>query len=140
MADLNKLLQDYVNLDYKDILALAKKNLAKVHHYFCSVMKDGNGAAAGLAFMGACLASDGHFNDLEYRLMNDLFGGGASYESLRNLAQTSFNQESLDLADAIYDNCPSDLRGSLLGLALCILAVDEHITKEETAFVHKLLN
>lgn len=28
MADLNKLLQDYVNLDYKDILALAKRKEA----------------------------------------------------------------------------------------------------------------
>ena len=138
MANFQKVLEKYINLTYPDLLELAKKNISKLYPYFCSIAKDGDGI--GLMFMGGCLASSGEFSYLEKKLMRNLFGDAINLFTRRAVAKDSNKQEYIDIANIVYNNCPSDLIDSLRSLALCFLAVDEHNDYEKNAFVHKLLN
>ena len=142
MDDLHTLLQNIVNADYHELLYCARECLNDVQEYFNSVGRqiDATGAHIGLAVFGTCLAADGKFTDLEYRFVNDLFGGGVDYSDALALVRSNSDDDSVDFVKAVVDNCPSSIRGSLLTLCACFLAVDERISKEETTFIRYLLS
>jgi hypothetical protein len=50
------------------------------------------------------------------------------------------NEEGQELVDKIFDACGTELKTELLSFCLCFMAVDETISREETAFVKRLLD
>ena len=141
VVKLQKILQKYSNLIYSDLLTLAKKNFNNLYHYFCSISENGDGIMVGLIFMGGCLASGRReFSYLERELMYDLFSNSnITLSFFREVAENRYSQEFLSHAVTICDYCPGKLKKSLRTLALCILAVDKHTFKEDTALIHKIL-
>ena len=59
---------------------------------------------------------------------------------LRDMLQRYVNFDDNDLLEpaAHYDDCPREYRNDFMQFCICVLAVDEHITKEETAFVSRM--
>lgn len=141
MAELRDILQRYVNFDYNDLLKLAARSLATIHPYLEeSARRVGNGVTAsqlGICVLGTCLAVDGSLTDLECRFVSDLFDG-VSRDQVRAIAQNYADDESRQIVDGLYDNCPREYRNDFMQFCICVLAVDEHITREETAFVRRL--
>ena len=50
-----------------------------------------------------------------------------------------YNEEIFDLVDQMIDACGQDLKNALVIFCLCFAAVDETITREEGAYIAKLL-
>lgn len=140
MASFQEILQKYVNLDYEELVTLAKKNLAKVMPYFNSIAKDRKGVLICITFISACLAADGELSSLEIRFVNDVTNSQLTREELFNIAQKFINGGAFDLADEVYDACPAEVRNDLLSFCLCFCAVDETISANEVAFIKRLLD
>lgn len=139
MATFNEIKQRYVNLSYSQLLGIARENLSKLMPMFNTVADDGKGIKFLLVFFGACFSADGKFTELEYRFMSDLTSVG-DYDTLKGIVQASYNNNSAELADKIYDVCPASLKPELLSLCLCLVSIDETITKEENAFLQRLVD
>ena len=135
-----QLLKDYVNAPYDVLLAVAQDSLCKVMPYFNSAANDGNGAALVLPFICVTLAVDGKFTDLEYKFMGDLVGGhDASYDDLKNIVQQYYSAEWIEAIDKVVDACPAEINNALISFCLAFAAVDETISREENAFIAKLI-
>ena len=137
-ADLNELLQNYVNLDYEDILSIANTSLAEIMPVFNELADDGNGAKFVLPFICTSLAVDGKLSKLEYKFICDLIGD-MDYDTVLSNVQEYYSDSAVEFVDNVCDACPDDLKTSLLTFCLAFLAVDETISREEVAFVKRLL-
>ena len=105
-------MQDYVNAPYDVLLAVANDSLAKVMPVFNEIAEDGNGASIVLPFICTALAVDGKFSELEYKFIKDLLEIDQSYDYFKS---------------------------ALLSFCLAFVSVDEKISKEENAFIAKLM-
>lgn len=135
----NQLLQEYVNAPYDVLLAVATEALNKVMPVFSEIAEDGNGASIVLPFICTTLAVDGKFTELEYKFIKDVTGLELSYDELRNLVQQFYSAEWINAVDNLIDNCPNEVKQSLLSFCLAFVSVDEHISREENAFIAKLM-
>jgi len=135
----SKLLQDYVNAPYDVLLAVANDSLAKIMPVFNELAEDGNGAGFVLPFICTALAVDGKFSELEYKFVKDLLGIDQSYDYFKNVVQSYYTGEWLQLVDGLIDSCPEELKNALLSFCLAFVAVDEKISREENAYIAKLM-
>ena len=135
----DKLLQDFVNAPYDVLLAVANDSLEKIMPVFNEIAEDGNGAKVVLPFICTALAVDNKFSELEYKFLKDLLGIDKSYDYFKNVVQNYHSAEWIKAVDGLIDSCPDDLRNSLLSFCLAFVSVDEKISKEENAFIAKLM-
>lgn len=135
----NNLLQNIVNEPYENLLNIAQNALTDILPFFNSIAKDGNGGSYVIPFICTALAADGSFTELEHRLANDLVGSSISYDDFKDMVQEYYTDEWFDLVDKVADVCPTDLKSTLILFCLAFVAVDERISKEENAFIAKLL-
>ena len=135
----DKLLQDIVNESYETLIDLGRKALCKVMPFFNSIAKDGNGAAYVFPFICTALAADGNLTSLEHRFANDLVEASVPYDEFKEMVQEYYSDEWFELVDKVADACPTDLKSDLILFCLTFVAVDERISREENAFIAKLL-
>ncbi len=139
MADLNQILQSMVNEDYDTLVGMAKSAIAELNPIFSEVAEDGNGASAIVALFATSLAVDGKLTELEYKFVCDVLDGEFTYEQVKELVEMHYSEEMIELVNGLADSCPKDLKSKLVVLCCTFLAVDESISRDEVAFVVKLL-
>lgn len=134
---LNEVLQDYVNLSYGELLSVAAHAAKTVIPFFNSAVEDGDGAIFTISFIGVSLASDGQLTSLEKKFVCDLFNvDGATVDGIFK----SINSEIIRIVHEVFDSIPTDeVKAALLSFCACFLAVDERVTREEFAFLQKLI-
>ena len=138
MATLNELLQDYVNKSYDELLTLARNSVEEI---VCRLSKDGDTeipAKVCYFLTMACIGADGKLSDLEQRFYRDLLGVNTTYQDLSHNALDG-NDELRALADQMFDASSLELKAPILSFCLCFLAVDETISRDEIAFINRLL-
>ena len=136
MATLNELLQDFVNRDYEELVAIGKIAFAKVHPVLCKIDAENNGYFLMTNVLLSAIGADGKLTDLESKWLKDVAGlDDNAIDTLLKL----YNTKTEDVTDALFDNAPETLRADLLMLVLSIMAVDEKIAYQETAFLAKLM-
>ena len=133
-----QLMQNYVNAPYSVLLSVARESLNKVMPVFNRLADDGNGASIVLPFICTSLAVDGKLSKIEYKFVCDLIGD-MDYDVVLSNVQEHYSDSSVELVDNMCDACPDDLKTSLLAFCLAFLAVDETISREEVAFIKRLL-
>ncbi len=134
-----QLMQNYVNAPYSVLLSVAVESLNKVMPVFNEIADDGNGASVVLPFICTALAVDGRFSELEYKFVKDVTGLTYSYEDFKNVIQNFYSDEWIAATDKLVDACPDEIKNSLISFCLAFVAVDETITREENAFVYRLI-
>ena len=140
MASFNEILQDYVNKSYDELLFFAQQSFSEVAPSLSNVFGGSEGAAkAMMVIVSACLGADGKLTMLEAKFLNDLLGVDDDYESTMQMVAAFGDDESRDLTDQLADALPADKKAALVAFCLCFLAVDETITRDEVAFVYKLM-
>ena len=140
MATFNEIMQDYVNLPYSDLLNIAKTSLVELMDALeKNVDKQDTRANAVLILISACIGVDGRFSELEYKFVCDILGQQHDYNGLKNMIAGLGNSEGRDVIDEFLDSC-TEIKKPALAFCLCFLAVDETITREEVAFLNKLLD
>ncbi len=135
MADFNQMMQDIVNKDYDELVAFGKIALGKIMPILKAVDTDHDGMFALTSVVLASVGADGTLTALENKWLKDVMG--LQDETIDNMIKL-YSSKMEDLTDALFDNAPQEFKGDLMMFVLSILAVDEKISKEETAFVKKL--
>ena len=139
MATLNQLIQKYVDMPYEKLLDLAKFSLAQ----FLStvVLKAGSGGASKVCAImtAACLGADGVLSPLEHKFFNDLLDSDDSYEENLEFVRALGSDEARELVDNLVDSMSAEDKAAAVSFCLCFLAVDETITRDEVAFINRLI-
>ena len=140
MANFNELLQNYVDKSYGELLGIAQLSFKDFAPCLSDMFDGSEGAAKALmVIVSSCLGTDGKITALENKFLNELMGTDSDYETTLAMATVFGDAEGRELTDKLADVLPDDKKAALLSFCLCFLAVDETITRDEVAFVYKLM-
>ncbi|MBP3371093.1 MAG: hypothetical protein J6L88_01045 [Clostridia bacterium] len=137
MSALNDILQKIVNQDYPDLVKLAKTSAANLLPVCKQVDPDNKGALMLSAIMLAAIGADGKLTALEQRFLGDVLDMSPSQIDRYTDLYTGNEEELVDkLADAVN----SSLKADIVMLVASICAIDETISRDETALIRKLID
>ena len=137
MSALNDILQKIVNQDYPDLVKLAKTSAANLLPVCKQVDPDNNVALMLSAIMLAAIGADGKLTALEQRFLGDVLDMSPSQIDRYTDLYTGNEEELVDkLADAVN----SSLKADIVMLVASICAIDETISRDETALIRKLID
>ena len=142
MADFNQLLQNYVNQPYEELLGLARYSLAQASDEISDFFS-GNDELHAKAYMvitAACLGADSKLTTLEYNFLKDLLDMDVSYDDMKSMIEALYGDEAMELTDQLADSLSNDAKSALISFCICLLAVDETISREEVDFIAKLMS
>ena len=140
MATFNEIMQDYVNLPYPNLLSIANESLGNlVDALSDNDADDDMKAKVVMMLTAASFGVDGRLSKLEHRFICDILEQENDYEEFSEFVMSLGDSESRDIIDELLDTCP-DMKSHALAFCLCLLAVDETITREEVAFIKKLID
>ena len=135
----NEFLQEFVNKPYEELVSIANAALEVIVDGFNKIGAESKPSDFILPFIATTLASDGKYTQLEHNFLNSVLEADLTYEEGKNYVQVYYNEEVLNLVDQMIDACGEDLKNSLIIFCLCFAAVDETVTREESAYLAKLL-
>ena len=139
MSAFQDLLQKYVDMPYDELLETANQNMA----YFIGDIKQKFGPQDGPGFVavliGVCLGSDAKLTELENKFLNDVSGAKNSYAENLKFVQEASTEVARKLVEDIVRSLPQKTRAAVCSFCLCFYAVDETVSKEEIAFLERLL-
>lgn len=136
----NDLLQDFVNKSFEELVELANDALKAIFTAMQKLSLENEPSEYILPFIASTLAVDGKYTQLEHKFLNSVLESDISYETAKEYMQAHYNDEIFDLVDQMIDACGDDLKNSFVIFCLCFAAVDETITREEGAYIAKLLS
>ena len=137
MATFEELLQHYVNLDYEDLLATAKKAIVELIPVCKEVDKDNDGFMMLTSIMLTAIGADGVLTNLERTFLKDALG--VDDDTVSKFIKL-YDRRMVELVDQFADKISHEVKVNVLTLVLCIASVDEKISREETAILRKLLD
>ena len=135
----NDLLQDFVDKPYEELVSIANGALEVIVDGFSKINTESKPSDFIIPFIATTLASDGKYTQLEHNFLNAVLETDISYDDSKHFVQSYYNEEIFDLVDQMIDACGQDLKNALVIFCLCFAAVDETITREEGAYIAKLL-
>lgn len=138
---LTDLLQKYVDLDYEELLTLARKDLGILYPVFTKIADDNKDLAIGmlLEFLSTALGADNQLSELECKFMCDLLE--LEPDEVAEMVKDSSNEDSRQIVDMVFDAIDDpELKAAMMELVVCCVSIDEHINPDEIAFILRLLN
>ena len=136
MATFNELMQKYVNADYSTLVVLAQKAMSNLLPVCKRVDADNDGFMMLSSLVLSAIGADGTLTALERQFLRDVMG--LSDENISKYIKM-YSSKMAELADHFADNMSTDIKADTAMLIICICACDEKISREETAFIRKLL-
>lgn len=137
MSSFNELMQKYVNEDYSTLVSLAKQALNELLPVCKKVDADHDGFFMVTSIVLSAIAADGYLTALEKKMLKDVLG--LSDDSIQKMISL-YDSRMVELVDKFADGINDDVKAHVMILVTAVAAVDEKISKEETAFIRKLLN
>ena len=136
MATFNELMQKYVNEDYSTLVAFSQKALANLIPVCKKVDPDNDGFMMVSSLVLSAIGADGTLTALERKFLGDVLG--LSDENISKYIKM-YNSRMADLVDHFAASLTTHIKADTAMLIICICACDEKISREETAFIRKLL-
>lgn len=132
----NELMQDFVNTDYSKLVAMAGQAMANLIPVCKQVDPDNDGFMMLSSIVLAAVGADGKLSGMEKQFLCDVMGlDGATVDKYIGM----YNANMPELVDRFVDTLGGDIKNNAVMLVCCIAACDETISREETAFIRKLL-
>lgn len=136
MATIEQMMQDFVNKDYEELVALgsiAVKNLLPV----CKkVDEEHDGFMMLSAIVLSAIGADGKLSALEVRFLGDVMG--LDEDAVANFIKL-YDSRYEELVDQFADALSAEVKADVVMLVMSIAACDEKISREENAFIQKIL-
>lgn len=136
MATFNELMQKMVNEDYDTLVKFGQASLAKLLPICKLVDKDNDGMFLAVSLVLSAIAADGVLTGLEKRFLADALG--MDNDTIQKFISL-YDSRMVELVDKFADGINDDVKVDVLMLITAVAAVDEKISKEETAFIKKLM-
>lgn len=137
MATFNELMQKYVNSDYETLVKLAQQALINVLPACKAVDPDNDGLFMATSIILAAIGADGVLTGLEKKMLSDALG--QDDETIQKFIKL-YDSRMADLVDKFADALKDDLKADVCMLVTAVAAVDEKISREETALIRKILD
>ncbi len=137
MATFNELMQKYVNSDYETLVHLAQSALSSLLPACKAVDKDHDGLFMATSIILTAIAADGYLTGLEKKFLGDALG--QSEETIQKFISL-YDSRMVDMVDAFADKINDDIKADVMMLITAVCAVDEKISREETALIRKILD
>ena len=134
----NETLQEYVNLPYEKLLEFAKISMGKIASDMDRILGENVGKAYSI-ITAACFGVDAKLTELECKFLNDLLDANWSMQEIHEQLSGYDQQQIQNFTDAVVDNLTGESKTALVMFCMSMLAVDETITRDEAAFIAKLL-
>lgn len=135
MTTFNELMQKYVNTDYPVLLDLAREAIRRLTPACKQVDPEHNGYYMLASIILSAVGRDGVLSGLEKKLLME--STGITDTEVSKLLKM-YDPQMPDLVNHFCDNMGDDLKADTIMLVTIFCAVDEKISKEETAFIKKL--
>lgn len=134
--DFGALMQEFVNKDYDELLALAKQAVTRVLPVCKTVDEQNNGIGALTAILLSAVAADGKLTRLEAQFLGDITGlDAAGVDKLTDM----YTGKMVELTDLLADKFSQETKADIMVLVTCLAACDETISREETAFLRQIM-
>jgi len=135
MTTFNELMQKYVNTDYPVLVDLAKEAVNRLMPACKNVDPEHNGCLMLASILLSAIGADKVLTALEKKMLCDVMGlDDSGVEKLISM----YDSKMPGLIDHFVDNMGEDLKADTIMLITVFAAVDEKISREETAFIRKL--
>lgn len=135
MTDFENLMQKYVNTDYDVLRDLAKEAVNHLLPACKKVDPDHDGYYMLSSIVLSAIGGDGVLTALEKKLLAEVLG--LSDEEIQKFLQM-YDPQMVELTNYFCDNMGEDTKADAIMLVTIFAAVDEKISKEETAFIKRL--
>ena len=135
----DKLLQDFVNMDYNDLVNYASNLVTPICKGLEKISGDDDAIDFFITVIFSTMAVDGSFTELEYRFLSEVFNLNRSYDSLKEQVASYYDEEWLSIANQIVDVVDEKTKTNLIAFCLCVASIDERISREENAFISMLM-
>lgn len=132
----NDTLQNLVNKDYDELLGFAKIAIGKIFPACQAVDEDNKGVFMMTSIILAAIAADGKLSAIEKKFLKDLLE--LSDEQIDQYIGM-YDSRMAELTDKFADALTPELKADVVMLVCSVAACDETISREETAFIAKLL-
>ena len=136
MNEFGDLLQEIVNMEYDELLVMAKTSLENLMPTFKLLDKENNGVFMVVAVVLAAVGSDGKLTPTEKSFVCDLLN--LEPDTVSSMIKM-YDGRELEMADTIADSLNSDLKASMISFVAAIAASDESIKADEVKFLKRLL-
>ena len=136
MNEFGDLLQEIVNMEYDELLVMAKASLENLMPTFKLLDKENNGVFMVVAVVLAAVGSDGKLTPKEKSFVCDLLN--LEPDTVSSMIKM-YDGRELEMADTIADSLNSDLKASMISFVAAIAASDESIKADEVKFLKRLL-
>jgi len=135
MTTFNELMQKYVNTDYPVLVDLAKEAVNRLMPACKNVDPEHNGCLMLASILLSAIGADKVLTALEKKMLCDVMGlDDSGVEKLISM----YDSKMPGLIDHFVDNMGEDLKADTIMLITVFAAVDEKISREETAFIRRL--
>ena len=136
MATFEEMLQHYVNLDYEDLVLTAKKASVELLPECAKVDTQNEGYVMLMSIILTAIGADGTLTALERKVLRDVMG--LDDEGVTKFIKL-YDSKMVELVDSFADKISTQVKINVMTLCLCVVSVDEKISREETAFIRRLL-
>ena len=136
MSKFNELMQSLVDLSYEGLMTMAKDSLKKVLPACKEMHPEDNGFIVFFTLLLAAIGADSKLTAKETEFVSELTGFSA--EQIDKMTDL-YDGDEEDLVNKFHDVMDSDTGAAIFQLVACICACDETITREESAYLKKLI-
>ena len=137
MSSFNEILQKFVNTDYATLVNIAKGAINDLLPVCKAVDPENDGFLMLSSIILSAIGSDGKLTYKEKCFLKDCLGFD---DELIDKYIGLYDSKMEALVDKFTDDISTDVGATTLTLVTAIAACDETITREESAFIHKLLS
>ncbi|MBQ8894534.1 MAG: TerB family tellurite resistance protein [Clostridia bacterium] len=137
MASFNEMMQKYVDADYETLVAIAKDSIVELLPTCKKVDTEHEGMFMLTSIVLSAIGADGVLTAKEKQFLRDVLG--LSDEQISTFIKM-YSSKMVDLVDKFADDLSQDIKIQTISLVLSVASVDEKISREETAFIRKLLD
>lgn len=133
----NETLQNLVNKDYDELLGFAKIAIGKIYPVCQEVDKDNKGVFMLTSVILSAIAADGKLTAIEKKFLKDLL---EITDEQVDFYITAYDSQMSELTEKFANTLSTELKANVVMLVCAVAACDETISREETAFIQKLLS
>ncbi len=133
----NETLQNLVNKDYDELLGFAKIAIGKIYPACQEVDKDNKGVFMLTSIILSAIAADGKLTAIEKKFLKDLL---EITDEQVDFYITAYDSQMAELTEKFANTLSAELKANVVMLVCAVAACDETISREETAFIQKLLD
>lgn len=137
--ELLKTVQDFVNLEYDQLVQIGKECYENVVNQLLKTFNEEQACISIISLISSAIVADGKLTEKEIQFLTDVTG--LSKEKIvENVYPLGTHQNAAKIANMICDCENNELADDAFVLAICLLAVDETVTRTEYAYIAELLD